>query len=483
MDKKFYLGGITGAAEKRCAAAVMGDIKKSLRQIFSLESGRASDQEIRTAIAEGANIRGSNMVILMTAILIASIGLNMNSTAVVIGAMLISPLMGGIMAIGFGMATADLKLVRKALAGLCIQVAICLLVSYLYFKLSPISAARAELLARTTPTIWDVLIAFFGGIAGIIGVTRKEKTNVIPGVAIATALMPPLCTAGYGIALGNTKFLVGAFYLFFINSFFICVSSYIVTRVLRISHPGYIDERLAKRLRRYFYIVGVITVIPSILLARLIVAENTLNKNFQRYMAAEFTFDGTQVVGSSLNKEKKEISVALVGKRIGESAAARLNSLLPKFDLPGYRLKLTQAENISALDQAEVQALIEQKLSAAESQIALGDRSREAEALKAEFIEHKAEPAKNETIPAVSYDTQAMARELKAIYPAVRTLSVAETDEAFAASNESKPVMIAVVGSAEPMTLHELSRIKVWIKEKTGAGSVQLYTRAAKGQP
>ena len=171
-------------------------------------------------------IKGTNMAILILAMFIASIGLNMNSTAVIIGAMLISPLMGVIMAIGYGIATYDTAYVRKSFLKLLFQIGFCILTSTIYFYISPISTASSELLARTEPTIWDVLIALFGGLAGIIGITRKEKSNVIPGVAIATALMPPLCTAGYGIATHSLKFFSGALYLFCINGVFICLSTF-----------------------------------------------------------------------------------------------------------------------------------------------------------------------------------------------------------------------------------------------------------------
>lgn len=167
-------------------------VRQAIRSAFSLEEGSASPEEIRQSILSGAHVKGTNLCILVLAILIASIGLNMNSTAVIIGAMLISPLMGGIMAVGYGFALGDLRLSRRAFIGLLFQVIVCIVASTLYFSLSPISTAHSELLARTMPTVWDVLIAVCGGLAGIIGVTRKEKTNVIPGVAIATALMPPL---------------------------------------------------------------------------------------------------------------------------------------------------------------------------------------------------------------------------------------------------------------------------------------------------
>lgn len=170
---------------------------------FSLLDDKADDTMIDESLRAGVELRGATPWILMFAIFVASIGLNVNSTAVIIGAMLISPLMGPIMGIGYGIGIYDFALIRKSVGNLLIATLISLLTSTVYFALSPLTEAHSELLARTSPTIWDVLIALFGGFAGIIGVTRKEKTNVIPGVAIATALMPPLCTAGYGLANGN----------------------------------------------------------------------------------------------------------------------------------------------------------------------------------------------------------------------------------------------------------------------------------------
>ena len=209
-------------------------ISDILKDAFSLKNDTAEQEEIRTRLVEGGQVSGSNMGILMLAILIASIGLNMNSTAVIIGAMLISPLMGSIQAAAYGIASADLKLFRKSSIGLFFQICISLLTSTLYFKISPISMATSELLARTQPTIWDVIIALCGGLAGIIGMTRTEKSNVLPGVAIATALMPPLCTCGYGIATKQWEFLWGAGYLFCVNAYFILFASTLILEILNV---------------------------------------------------------------------------------------------------------------------------------------------------------------------------------------------------------------------------------------------------------
>ena len=253
-------------------------VKEILKDAFSLESDTANYEEIRTRLVEGGQVTGTNMCVLMLAIFIASIGLNMNSTAVIIGAMLISPLMGSIQAAAYGTATADLRLFRKSVIGLMFQVMVCLITSTLYFLISPISTTTSELLARTQPTIWDVLIALFGGIAGIIGITRKEKSNVIPGVAIATALMPPLCTCGYGIATGQWRFLLGAGYLFLVNSYFIFFSSAAILLMLKVPRKKEITLEQWKRLKKVIIRNTLIMILPSIVIAYIMVQNTNADK-------------------------------------------------------------------------------------------------------------------------------------------------------------------------------------------------------------
>lgn len=198
-----------------------------LRDRFDLEEGKEDELETIDYISKNVEFKGANLWILIFAIFVASIGLNVNSTAVIIGAMLISPLMGPIMGIGLAAGINDFELLKRSFRNLGVAVFIAILTSTVYFYITPIHDAQSELLARTEPTVWDVLIALFGGLAGIIAGSRKEKSNAVPGVAIATALMPPLCTAGYGLATGNLYYFIGAFYLFFINSVFISLSTYL----------------------------------------------------------------------------------------------------------------------------------------------------------------------------------------------------------------------------------------------------------------
>ena len=250
-----------------------------LKEAFSLHKDVADYGEIKERIIEGGHVTGTNLCILMMAILIASIGLNMNSTAVIIGAMLISPLMGSIQAMAYGMATSDVAQVKKSGIGFIFQIVICLVTSTIYFLISPISTQTSELLARTQPNVWDVLIAVCGGLAGMIGMTRKEKSNVIPGVAIATALMPPLCTCGYGIAHGSFHIVLGAGYLFLVNNYFIFLASVLVLFVLKVPRIGAFSPQKRKRMKRRLIINTILIIIPCIAVAGVMVKQANEDSN------------------------------------------------------------------------------------------------------------------------------------------------------------------------------------------------------------
>ena len=445
--------------------------KQKLKELFSLEYDKASNKEIREAIISGANVKGTNMAVLMIAIFIASIGLNMNSTAVIIGAMLISPLMGGIMAIGYGMATNDLNLVRKSFIHLAAQVFICIFTSTLYFTITPISAARSELLARTNPTIWDVLIALLGGLAGTIGVTRKEKTNVIPGVAIATALMPPLCTVGYGLATHSPKFVLGAFYLFFINSFFIGLSSFIIIRLMRLPKKSNLDEHATKKVQLVTYLITVLTIIPSILLAYQIVTETVFENNVQHYISNELVFDDTQVVRSYVTEDKKQMVVALLGKRISNDMIALLQAKLEYYNLGGLELKVTQTETGDTISYDMIQDLIEQELNAAHTEVALSDRDNQIELLKSELVTYKSQLLDYQS---TEYDTASLAKELKALFPSITSFSLEHSKVYQVESDTTHAKLIAIIDSTKALSDADKTRIEDWLKVKTSIADTSI---------
>ena len=240
-------------------------LKETIKKAFSLSADAAVNEEVRERLLDGGQVTGTNMCVLVCAMIIASVGLNTGSTDVIIGAMLISPLMGSILASAYASVTADYPLLRKHLTGFVLQIAISVIASAIYFLVSPVKEPTAELLARTGPTFFDVIIAFFGGLAGIIGQTRQDKvTNIIPGVAIATALMPPLCTCGYSIANGRWDMLGGAFYLFIINTYFIALSACIILSVLKIPKVKELSDK-EWRIRRFRMIRNTIIItLPSI---------------------------------------------------------------------------------------------------------------------------------------------------------------------------------------------------------------------------
>ena len=292
-----------------------GDKQISLGEIlgdmFSIKKDVATLEQIHCTLTGGGQVSGTNMCLLVCAIFIASIGLNMNSTAVIIGAMLISPLMGTIQATAYGTATGNMPLTVRSFMGFLVQVLISLMTSTVYFAISPISTTTSELLARTNPTIWDVLIATFGGLAGIIGVTRKEKTNVIPGVAIATALMPPLCTCGYSIAHGHWRMLLGAGYLFAVNCYFIFLSAAVILLILGVPRVKSLDP---KRIRRFKISIArntVIMIIPSLMVAYSMVVE--ANKDDSNITGFE-----TIISVSELSKEMEVLFPEVSDVTVGE---------------------------------------------------------------------------------------------------------------------------------------------------------------------
>ena len=312
-----------------------------INKYFNIHFERADDATIAKRLIGGAKIKGPALVILILSIFIASIGLNMNSTAVVIGAMLISPLMGPILAIGFGFATLNFTIAKSGILRLSVQIMIAVLASALYFYISPVQTATSELLARTEPNIFDVFIAIFGGLAGIIGQTRKTLDNVIPGVAIATALMPPLCTAGYGLASGNWTYFFGAGYLFFINAFFIFFAAFIVLKgVYSLPFHEQAEERI-RRNQLIFLVIGLIMAIPSIYGGYDMIVKYSESNHLEQFIKNDINQDGRrQVIDYSLDRKNKLVDIVAIGVPVTSEEQAQLDDKLQKDDyLQPYTLR------------------------------------------------------------------------------------------------------------------------------------------------
>ena len=332
-----------------------------------------STREYREKLYDDLHVRLRDTAILMCAIFIASIGLNMNSTAVIIGAMLISPLMTPIVGLGFGLAIFDTRLIKQSLEVLFTQVLVSLLVSTLYFWISPLSYASSQLIARTSPTIWDVLIAIAGGIAGVIGSRKKEANNIVPGVAIATALMPPICTAGYGLASGNVRFLFGALYLFSINCVFIMLTNIVGTKIMMKKSALSSFKELNMKMKIGLISLIVLLVLPASYSAVTLTMNEKRKQEIKQFVGKEFS--NYTVINQVYKSKKNELVLTVVGDPISEEELETIRQKQASYGIESVQLKVNQVNNSQKLDSEmtkefyeNIDKYIDQKLSEKDSQ-------------------------------------------------------------------------------------------------------------------
>jgi len=375
------------------------------------------------AIRKDIDFKGVNVWILGASIVIASIGLNVNSTAVVIGAMLVSPLMGPIVGVGLSVGINDFKMLIQSLKSLGTAVLISVLISALYFSLTPFGEVQSELIARTRPTLLDVMVAVFGGIALIVAKTQKGTVaSAIFGVAIATALMPPLCTAGYGLANGNWSFFLGAFYLFLINSVFIALSTWLIVKYLKFPLATYMNKVRQKKVQRYIWIISLLIIIPSGFTFWNTIQESIFENNAERFVTENFEFDGTEVINKKITFEKDSMSlieVYLIGEIIPTSTEQRIQTKLREYDLTTTKLKIHQSkdktEEIAGQLSAKIKSGILEDIYEKNESIL---NSKEA---KIDFLQDELLKYKGDTIPFA-----AIKNEMAVQYPDVINMSYAK---------------------------------------------------------
>lgn len=406
-----------------------------LRRIFDLSSGQSTPDQVIEGIRSSAELRSANLWVLLLAILICAAGLNLNSTAVIIGAMLISPLMGPITAAGLGVAVNDFDLMRRSAMSLAIAAASSILVSAVYFVLTPLQAEGTELLARTSPNAWDALIAILGGLAGAVAATRQGQSNVIPGVAIATALMPPLCTAGYGLATGNLKFFVGAVYLFYINSICIALGTLIVCRLLRYPQTARVEPEERKRIRRLIIVVTTVSLLPSAWFAYGLVQQTLFEKNARSFVEKEIARGSSQVLQRKISFEHRTIEVLTLGKPLSQDETENL-----KTRLADYGLERTELRVRSGID-----SLLPHK------DVSVEDHRRQ----------HAAQ-------------VRQMLREMQALFPAVT--AVAAEESPLISADRTEHVMLVYIQASRRLTQDEERRIHRWLSSRTDA-KVQITVR------
>ncbi len=293
-------------------------------------------------LEKGVVFKGTNLWVLIFAIFVASLGLNVNSTAVIIGAMLISPLMGPIMGLGLGLGINDIDLLKKAGTNFLVATGVALATSTFFFSISPINNAHSEILARISPNIYDVLIALFGGLAGMLATSSKNKGNVIPGVAIATALMPPLCTAGYGLATLQFQFFFGAFYLFIINTVFIAIATFLVVRFLKFPLKELQNAASQKMAKRVVTTIVLATLLPSIYFGYTMIQQSNFIQNASRYIEQETTLPNDYLLSKKIDAKHRKITLVYGGKGIEEKEIKMLESKLKNFNLTKTTLEVKQ---------------------------------------------------------------------------------------------------------------------------------------------
>lgn len=428
-----------------------------VRNYFNITPFLIPQAEAEQAIRDGVSFKGVNLLILIIAIFIASLGLNTNSTAVIIGAMLISPLMGPIIGIGLAVGIHDFDLMKRAFRNLMTATLFSIATSCVYFMISPVNEGHSELLARTSPTIYDVFIAFFGGAAGILSAGSKVKGNVIPGVAIATALMPPLCTVGYGLATWQMHYFIGALYLFFINSVFIATATTVGVRLMKYTYLDISNPVRAKRVRNAVYTVAALTMVPSVYLTYNMIVTNTYNNNCARFVDTEFQFPATQVLSykTTTIAGHRTLTVTLMGQPLPEdSLLTMMDGKLAYYHLNNTRLRIIQGNQGVNADQLKVTSSAMLRDMYTVTQATISAQQRTIDSLRTA----NAGAARLDTI------ALSIAPGLRVVFPSVSEIAIARTVSCDITDGGTDTITYALVRYSKPMSAADTDRFKAYLQ-------------------
>ena len=447
------------------------NIISKIRAHFNIMPDKEDEQEIISQITSGISFRGANLWVLIFAIFTASLGLNVNSTAVIIGAMLISPLMGPIIGMGLAMGINDLDLLRRAAKNFGVATLISVLTAMVYFLITPLGEAQSELLARTSPTIYDVLIATFGGAAGILALCTKGKGNVIPGVAIATALMPPLCTAGFGLATGHFFYFLGAFYLFFINTVFISLATYVGVRLMHFERKEFKTPGLAKKAQRMVMGIAIVTMIPAALMTVGIVRRSIFDNNVNRFLKVELSQNGTQIISSEVDKNKSVLNIVAVGREIKDSTKKEAERRMEQYGLAQYSLNIIQGE------QSDSVLRLNYRLSQITNR--REDEKKKIMEMSAQITDLNSRLSDYTSLETMSSD---VSREMKALFPQVKTISLSRVVEANRDTSATRRFVAAIISldGRKRMTPEETKRLHDWLQTRVKADSLAVYSSSTR---
>ena len=435
------------------------------KRYFNALPNKTEETATVEQISDGVTFRGANLWVLIFAIFIACLGLNLNSTAVIIGAMLISPLMGPIIGMGLAVGRADLELLKRSLTNYGVSTVISVLTAALYFQLTPLTEAQSELLARTSPTLYDVLIALFGGAAGILALSTGGKGNVIPGVAIATALMPPLCTAGYGLAMGEWSFFFGAFYLYFINTVFIALATYVGVRLLKFRPKQFVDKARLATVNRYIAAIVIVTMLPAAYMTTQIIRQSMLENNVKQFVKHELNQHGTRILSEQADRETKTLNVVAVGAALPNELIEAARKHMGDYQLDNYRLNVIQGAQSDSLLLARNYGGVQKGLSGQDQQQLALQTERVAQ-LERETADYRR--------------LDALAREIggevKAVCPKVTRIGLSKITEMPVDSGVVRTYVLAVANCPTTLADDDRQRLTQWLKVRTQADSLRLIT-------
>lgn len=434
-----------------------------IKSYFNVLPYKDGEKYVIKQITNGINFQGSNLWILIFAVFIASLGLNVNSTAVIIGAMLISPLMGPIIGMGLALGIADLDLFKQSIKNYLVSTFISVITATIYFTLSPITDAQSELLARTSPTLYDVLIALFGGAAGFLATSTKGRNNVVPGVAIATALMPPLCTAGYGLAVQNTSYFFGAFYLYFINTVFIAFTTCVGVRFLHFHRKQFVNREQMRRVNLYIVTIIIITIIPASYMTWNIIKQSVFENNIENFVTKELNYSGTNILSHQYDLKTKTLHVVAVGNPISTDSIAKAQKTMTNYQLDGYVLKVIQGSNSDSL------LLLQHKN---KGQLMVGEKNT----TEWQELVYNNDVLKKELTSYTRYPVLAndMKEELKVVCPSAKSIMLSKASESFVDSASIKSHIVAIVKTNKPLAKDNRKQLYDWLKVKVKSDSLEL---------
>lgn len=438
---------------------------KELISYFNVADDLEPQEDAEQSIRAGVSFKGSQLLVLIFAIFIASLGLNTNSIPVIIGAMLISPLMGPIIGMGLGIGIEDNELLKRSLKNITMAIIGSLIASAIYFLISPQYEGSSQLLARTSPSIYDVFVALFGGGAGIVSIACRNKGQVMPGVAIATSLMPPLCTAGYGIATWQSHFFFGALYLFFTNMVFILFASLLGVKLMKYKKIILKGSQRNKKIQNVIYTLVFITIGVSCYLTYGMIRKSIFMSEATAFVEKEMVFPNTQVLNHNeyIDHGKRYIDVTLIGAALPKDSLQL--AMLAKLDSVGLGGTVLNIKQGFAISKEEIDdeknfdkfySLMQQQITAREVLI---DSLRGALRMHESFAD----------------ESVRIAPEVRVLFPSVKDIALSRMVASTVAERESiDTVSMVFVNAPSGLSSSDKTRLREYISVRLQEKDVHL---------